>query len=445
MQKIPLNRLNVILNNSVTQESHSWPSLLAIRAVPLLKENSGDRVLAIVDFLDSMAAFLGSILISIYINDPEKKFDNKNLNQGIFDFLNRPTNLGKWIEILRHSLEHFKNHSHFFIPELMKFASGINDPFQSNKKIYLVNMKKSRGLLDELNSFRLCVGHPGKLADYLKKRNINTYNAEDDLTSGYELAFPIVLPDLVCLIHGLKFLSNYWFFFIKSLREKDDEKTADIYLYSSSNPYSSELRVENSIHFREFMEDKEFDSNIFRFVLFLAKIKKDEDPFSLTTSLERIIEVNPVLINWLREKSYLPHRFTKWRKKKKKQIMMSDILFQEGESEIVHEDTRNRLWNTYMEIKNRLSIPLEEYETEYDEKEAEIITLPQSEQRYKVVFKEIYPHLNIANEILADIEVEKEEKRQTFIIEIPVIQSSKNNNNMEEEEFEEKVRTLLGD
>jgi WD40 repeat protein len=431
MEHMPLLKLNSILSRLVSEGCKEWPSPVATKLGVLSNDQTGEKFLGIVAFLDSLASFLGSILISIYINDPEKKFENKNFNQGIFNFLNKSPTLGEWIGVIREGLNYFEKKTDFFLPELQKFALGIEDPLKvTNNPIKIVKMSEkdiSRGLLDELNPFRLTVGHPEKLPDYLKKHNI-TYDPQDDSGSLREKALPYVLSDLIRLLYGLKFLSDYWLFYVKNLREEEEGRFADVYLYSSIHPLNNEELYVTDCK-GELLKDKNFEQEIFRNRLFFGKVKTEGDILVETTRLERVIEVNPVIINWLRErekeKEYLPHRFLQWKKKNTKQILMGDIIYQKGAEEVDHLDTREHLWEIYTVLKSRLNILSEKEEDNIEVKTPINVSHCQSNQRYLVVRKEIYPHFNIADEILAGIEIEK--KTDENILDVHVSLTSVSN------------------
>jgi len=128
MDGLPLDKLNTVLNRLIKEGRNKWPSPVAVRLEGLGEEETGERVLSVLAFLDSLAAFLGSVLISIYLNDPDKKFESKNFNQGVFDFLSRPPTLGQWVGIIREGIKYFKEQPDFFMPELLEFGEGIKDP-----------------------------------------------------------------------------------------------------------------------------------------------------------------------------------------------------------------------------------------------------------------------------------------------------------------------------
>ncbi len=79
-------KLHSRLRREVNRLKAIWPSPLAFRMKELASQGSGGNE-GIVGFLDSFATFLGCILISLYINEPDNKFPHKNLNRGILHFL----------------------------------------------------------------------------------------------------------------------------------------------------------------------------------------------------------------------------------------------------------------------------------------------------------------------------------------------------------------------
>ena len=391
----------------------------------LLEEETGKKVLAILSFLDSVATFLGSILISIYIKDPSRNFENNNLNKIIVEkFFNKHATLGEWIGILREGLTHFQKEEDFFMPELKDFASGIKDPLKiTEESIKILKIKeKDRGLLDDLNIFRLGVGHPEKRINYLEKHNLSLHEFSEDMIKDYEKSFPKVIPDLTRLIYGLSFLSDYWLFFIRNIREEEGERLAEIYLYNSDRPSIDELDVTDCI--KELLHDEDFEPNIYRTRLFLARVIKDETSLFQTVKAEKIIEVNPVLINWIKERDYLPYRFLEWKDRKKKRIFMGELIYQRGKEEIPHEDTREHLWETYQELKSRLKLTNDD---SYEIKEEKCLTMFHSDQRYKIIRKEIYPHLNIADEILPSVKNVQEDIESNLQAEIFTLRQSVEN------------------
>jgi WD40 repeat protein len=132
-----------------------------------------------------------------------------------------------------------------------------------------------------------------------------------------------------------------------------------------------------------------------------------------------------VIINWPKEGEYLPFRFLEWKDRKKKKVYMGEIINQSGMDEINHYETRERLYSIYEDLKSRARI------TEGKEEKAEIkepvhLTHSDSKRRYDIVRKEIYPHLNIAEEILAGVEIKK--KSDEKIIDVMVSVSSDKEN-----------------
>jgi WD40 repeat protein len=414
-QNMPLSKTTAILNRLVLNKCKDWPTSLVKRAGSLSEEEPSKKVLNIVDFMDALASFLGSVFISIYANDPQKNFSHKDFNERIVKFFQKSPTLGEWIGILRCGLEHFQKNCDF-LSEIKPFVSGVDDPLKiKNEKIKIFD------LFNDLNSFRLSVGHPKELSDYLAKHKISYEVREDkDITGGHEQALPVLIPNLIRLISSLGFLSDYWLFYIKSVICEGNERVCHIHLYNSDRPHGEVLTVNDIL--QKIIEN--FEPDIYRRRLFFGKVKKIDNPIFPFTEIERVIEVNPVLINWLKEKEYLPYLFEKWKdKKKKNKVIMDELIYQKDKVPIEDIETVKRLKEFYYELKKRLNI--EELEDEKEEPEEFFISHGQSEQRYHVVRKEIYPHLNIADEILAGIEIEK--KREEQIIDVNVTISSDSN------------------
>ncbi len=385
-------RLRTRFHEEVRRREIIWPSPVASRMTAMLHESPGEKVLGIVGFLDSLLSFLGSILISLYLNDSEKHFPHARLNRCILGFLRTPPTLGQWIRILREGTDYFSGTDNFLMPELTAFAKGISDPLEKeNRKIRLIDE-----LLPHLNTFRLGVGHPDNLSVFLKKNGV-VYSAGEDLMSGYEKALPFVIPALLRLILGLDFLSAYWLFYLKG-RFADD--IFDIRLYRSARPEENELRIPDSA-----FHDPDFSPNLYRNRLFLAPVTESgQEPGLMQTRHPR--EVNPVLINWLQEKESLPFRFLRWKDKKKKRMIMGDIISLKQADEIPDPDTRERLFRAYYELKNLLESGDSGASEQEDKDESGSGILPEkihSEKRHAVICAEIYPHLNIADELLGGI------------------------------------------
>ncbi len=419
--------LTAKLNKLIKSARSEWPTPVALRMKLLLSERTSEKVLGLLGFLDSIAAFLGSIIISIYVNDPEKKLDSEMFNKSIVDnFFRKHATLGEWICFLREGLNYFQKDNNFFIPELKEFAGGKKDPLQiERKKIKIVkksNSDKDPGLLDDLNTFRLGSAHSEKRFLYFKRHNIE-YEINENLIKTYEQIFPEVEANLYRLLDGLEFLSDYWLFYVKNLDKEEERYIANIYLYSSDTPCRDELDMTGVI--KELTGEEDFEPDIYWTKLFLSKVRKEKGEI---TAAERLLEINPVIINWIKEGEYLPFRFLEWKDSKKKQVYMGEIINQSGIDEINHYETRERLYSIYEELKNRGGI------SEGKEKKAEIkeparLSRSHSKQRYDIVRKEIYPNLNIAEEILAGIIIQD---RKDEIIDLHVNLSSRSDGKSKE-------------
>lgn len=127
-----IKKLNSQLRKDAERLKPLWPSPLAFRMKELEKHGLSKNV-SFVGFLDSYVTFLGCVLISLYVNEPEQKFTNKKFSKRILTFLRRELNLGQWIGIIRDSLSYFGNKDEFLISELSKFESGIDDPLNMEK------------------------------------------------------------------------------------------------------------------------------------------------------------------------------------------------------------------------------------------------------------------------------------------------------------------------
>jgi WD40 repeat protein len=422
MEELSLSDLSSILNDLVSEEENKWPSPVAARMSGLKKDHIDTKARNIVAFLDSLGGFLGSVIISIYINDKEKKYDNQNFNRIIVDkFFRKPATLGDWVSIIREGIKHFSNSTDFFIPELITAGKGIKDPLGLiENDIEIVTIKTKEGLFDDLNTYRLSVGHPKQLSEYLKKHNID-YNSEDRNVSGDELAMSIAVSNLIRLMDSLKFFSDYWLFYIKTLRKIDSEEKAEIQLYNSPSPHHSTVNIDSEKFLKDLIGEEGFKANEFRHRLFLARVKKTKFQLRSCTSVESIIEVNPVLINWLKDKDFLPYQFEEWKSKNKKRILMGEIIYLLGKEEINQPDICKRLKETYDELKKKLGEPQEKEDEEIEKEEEDFLNLSQSSYYYNVVRKEIYQNLNIAEEILAGIGMEKKSHEASIDVQVSLI------------------------
>ncbi|OQA17267.1 MAG: WD domain, G-beta repeat [bacterium ADurb.Bin363] len=420
MLQIPWSDLNLKLNKLVLEELNKWPLPLSVRMASLLEEEIEKKVLSTVAFLNFLSFFLGSLLIALYINEPQQKFENNNLNRLIVEkFFTKPPSTSEWISIIRESLKYCKDEKDFFIPELQQFFCGISDPLEVIEKVRITGIDKEKGLLEELNSFRLCIENYKNISAYLKKYDINhEVKNKETLIKGYELVLPFVLANLYRLIYGLRFFSDYQLFYIKNLKKE----VAEISLYSFPEPSCVEVNITEL--------ERDFAPHIFLYKLFLGRVIKTAENSSVSpVTTVKTAELNPLFINWEKESTYLPHSFLFWRKKHT--IFIRDIISQKGKKEIDHIDTCEGLRAIFRELKKRLHMPLED-ETEREES----VTLLQSKERYRILRKEIYTLLNITEEI----DGKKEDKIIPLTVSLVSTEEEENQNKSERLSLREAVK-----
>jgi len=393
MTDLPLGRINSLLNDLATQGRAHWPSPVSRWMGDLMKEAPEARAMAVEGFLDSTTSFLGSILITQYINGAG--YPNEKLNRAAFDFLCRPLTLGRWVEVLRDGLEHFEDQPDFALPELIRFANGLPDPLDTNPgsqaKIAFLD------LMGELNAFRKCVGHPGYLADYLRKQGLAP-GAESKIGEMYELARRQYLPRLIQLLMGIQFLSAYRLFFVRSY--DPESHLAEIFLYLSDRPRQDQIKIAPEL-IRRWMPEGRFDEDLFRHRLLFGRVTMPCGDLLMPVVLDRVMEMNPVTINMLSGKEYLPYRFQRWVNKKKRTLAMQDILSRRGAETVHHMDTQTRLWEAYQTLRKLLNRPAEEGDEE--DLTGSFLTLSHSRHRFDVVREEVYPDFEIAEGILSGI------------------------------------------